>query len=203
MTQIAFPASQTRVASAAPDSPAANSQIEGTIDARAFAALYEETFDAVYRYALLLAGNRDTAEDIAAEVYLRAWRKRGAFRGEGAFLSWLLSITHNYATTSLRKAGREITDEETIQQEAEREADSPAPSLSGGERRRLYGAIRTLTAEQQQVIVLRFFQEWPHARIARHLGKEIPAIRSMQYRALHSLRGCGQPPAKLEDGETS
>jgi RNA polymerase sigma-70 factor (ECF subfamily) len=158
------------------------------MDAAAFGALYEETFDAVYRYALVLSNDRDVAEDIAAEVYLRAWRKRGAFRGDGRFLSWLLSITHNYASTSLRRAGREVADDDAVRRGADQTAEDPAPALSSEQCGQLYAAIRALTPEQQRVIVLRFFEEWPHARIAEHLGRQASAVRSLQYRALQRLR---------------
>ena len=58
-----------------------------------FAQLYEATFDAVYRYAYVLTGRAE----LAADVYVRAWRARDAYRGQGTLLSWLLSITHNCA----------------------------------------------------------------------------------------------------------
>ena len=80
-----------------------------------FSALYEETFDAVYRYATVLAGDPNVAEDIASEVYFRAWRSRGSYRGDGSQLSWLLSITHNTAATLLKRRARERPDTETVE----------------------------------------------------------------------------------------
>ena len=67
------------------------------LDERTFASLYEETFAAVFRYAYVLTGNASLAEDVAADVYLRAWQYRQSFRADGSPLSWLLSITHNCA----------------------------------------------------------------------------------------------------------
>ena len=154
-----------------------------------FAALYDETFDAVYRYARTLTSDAVIAEDVAAEVYLRAWRQRASFRGEGRPLSWLLSITHNFAITTMRKAGRE-----TIDAEVGLKRESPAPSpesaaIATGQREMILAALQHLTPEQQQVVVLRFFADWSHAEIGAQLGRKESAVRALQYRALRRLRG--------------
>ena len=49
-------------------------------DSAAFGQLYEQTVDSVYRYALVLVRDRDRAEDVAADVYLKAWKNRGGLR---------------------------------------------------------------------------------------------------------------------------
>ena len=69
-----------------------------------FAQLYEATFDAVYRYAYVLTGRAE----LAADVYVRAWRARDAYRGQGTLLSWLLSITHNCAMRVTQQRSREV-----------------------------------------------------------------------------------------------
>ena len=68
---------------------ASDSADPGTESVTRFAALYAETFDAVYRYACVLMGDAGQAEDIAADVYLRAWRQRGIVPegGHGALVA--------------------------------------------------------------------------------------------------------------------
>ena len=153
-----------------------------------FASLYEETFDAVYRYALVLSGDPDEAEDISAEVYLRAWCKRHAYRGDGPVLSWLLSIAHNYTVTTRRKASRETVDSDAVLAHAG-DAVVPEPAaLTAIDRSAVLSLLRELTPEQREVIVRRFFCEWTHAEIAKHTRRMEAAVRALQYRALRHLR---------------
>jgi RNA polymerase sigma-70 factor (ECF subfamily) len=56
------------------------------------------------------------------------------------------------------------------------------------ERERVRKAILRLPAEQQQIIQLRFLENWSHEEVAQVLGKSADATRSMQYRAMGSLR---------------
>lgn len=168
--------------------PSAPDAAKPVLDAEGFAAIYADTFDAVYRYAYVLAGNPAQAEDIAGEVFLRAWRKRASYRGDGRILSWLLSITHNCAATTLRRGARELPDNETVEAHA---GASPAPdaeAIASVDGERMQALIETLTAEQQQVIALRFFEDWSHAQIAQALGRNEGAIRALQHRALRRLR---------------
>ncbi len=154
-----------------------------------FAALYDETFDAVYRYARTLTSDPTLAEDVAAEVYLRAWRQRASFRGEGRPLSWLLSITHNYAITTMRKAGRETVDAEAGVKRESPVQGPEAAAIATGQRETILAALQLLTPEQQQVVVLRFFADWSHAEIGAQLNRKESAVRALQYRALRRLRG--------------
>ena len=71
-----------------------------------FARVYDESFDTVYRYALTLVRDEPRAEDVTSEVFLKAWKAREQFRGEGNLVSWLLSITHNSALSMVRAESR-------------------------------------------------------------------------------------------------
>ncbi len=153
-----------------------------------FAALYDETFDAVYRYARTLTSDSVVAEDVAAEVYLRAWRQRASYRGEGRPLSWLLSITHNLAITTMRKAGRETVDPEAGKAGVSQAPDPETAAIAAGQRATILAAMQQLTPEQQQVVVLRFFADWSHAEIAEQIGRKESAVRALQYRGLRRLR---------------
>jgi len=156
-------------------------------DATWFAALYETSIDSVYRYAHVLVRNPDRAEDVAAEVFLKAWRSRHTLRDEATALSWLLSITHNSAMSMVR-ATREVADLNTLAEASDESADPSAEMFAEFEASRVREAIARLTPEQQQVIVLRFFEGLPHDEVARRLGSNSNAVRATQFRALTRLR---------------
>ena len=156
-------------------------------DSAAFGQLYEQTVDSVYRYALVLVRDRDRAEDVAADVYLKAWKNRLSLRDGAAALSWLLSITHNVAISMLR-ASREVADVDLIEEREDLNARTDTALFAEADAASLQSAMRRLTPEQQQVVFLRFFEDLPHDVVAARLNRNPNAIRAIQFRALSRLR---------------
>lgn len=156
-------------------------------DADWFARVYEATVDSVYRYARVLVRTPERAEDVAAEVYMRAWRSRERLRDESAVQPWLLTITHNVAMNMLGRT-REVADLSAV---SEREDESASPEsrlFADANAAAIRAAIVELTTEQQQVVFLRFFVGLPHEEVANRLGKNPNAVRAIQFRALGRLR---------------
>ena len=156
-------------------------------DSAAFGQLYEQTVDSVYRYALVLVRDRDRAEDVAADVYLKAWKNRGGLRDGSAALPWLLSITHNVAISVLRSS-KEVSDVDLIADREDMNARTDTSLLAEADAASLQSAMRLLTPEQQQVVFLRFFEELPHDVVAARLNRNPNAVRAIQFRALSRLR---------------
>lgn len=156
-------------------------------DSAAFGQLYEQTVDSVYRYALVLVRDRDRAEDVAADVYLKAWKNRLSLRDGAAALPWLLSITHNVAISMLR-ASREVADVDLIEEREDLNARTDTALFAEADAASLQSAMRRLTPEQQQVVFLRFFEDLPHDVVAARLNRNPNAIRAIQFRALSRLR---------------
>lgn len=72
-------------------------------DSEAFAALYDRFMGRVYRYVRYLVRDQSDAEDIAQEVFIRAWRALHKYRETGApFAAWLIAIAHNLAVNHLK-----------------------------------------------------------------------------------------------------
>lgn len=150
-----------------------------------FAAVYEQTFESVFRYSSVLTRDQHLAEDVTAEAFLRVWRARDKYRGDGALLSWILTITRNCALTALGARKQEV-DLALID---EPEDDAAAwDSGDGASTEALQNALAELTAEQQQVIFLRFFKEMPHEAVALALDRNPAAVRAIQFRALQRMR---------------
>jgi RNA polymerase sigma-70 factor (ECF subfamily) len=172
----------------APDTP--STPPDGLATTEQFARTYQQTFDAVFRYAGLLSTNPQEAEDLVAETYLRAWTNRRTYRRTGPILAWLLSITHNLAITRIRRATTAIA-AQTRQQQLPDAHTSPSAEQCAAQTRdttTLFRAIRRLPTAQQQVVALRFLGGCSNATIAQTLGKREDAVRALQYRALKQLR---------------
>ncbi len=79
-------------------------------DREAFAQIYEEYFDKIYRYVVLRIGNKTEAEDLAQQVFLNALRSISSFKWRGVpFSAWLFRISHNLVVDYLRKKTKHIT----------------------------------------------------------------------------------------------
>ena len=156
-------------------------------DRESFGRVYQETFPTVFRYACVLTGEASLAEDVAADVYLRAWRARDRFRGEGPVLSWLLAMTHNAAMTAHRRRARAMTANENLARPEATEGPESA-HRSDRDTEGMESALRRLSPDQQAVVLLRFVDGRSHGEVAALLGRQAEAVRALQYRALKNLR---------------
>ena len=131
----------------------------------------------------------DLAEDVAAQTFLSAWQHLPTLRRPARFDAWLFRIAHHQALNELRKR-RPTTPLDDLPELADPDRlSSPTDLLDGKiDRETLWHALLRLPEMQREVLVLRFLEELPHARIAAQLGKSEEAVRALQYRALNRLR---------------
>jgi len=156
-------------------------------DRGALSELYRRHADAVYRYVHLRVGDAIVAEDLTAEVFLRALEGLEEYRYTGVpFIVWLYRIAHARTVDHWRQTGRR---QET--ELSDRMAATGAnPEVIVGtriERADLAAALRRLTNDQQQVIILRFVEEMSLAQVAAVMNKTVGAVKALQHRALVSL----------------
>jgi RNA polymerase sigma-70 factor (ECF subfamily) len=154
----------------------------------AWARIYDEHYVKMFNYCYIRTGNPAVAEDLASDVFLEALRGIHRYRYRGAPISaWLYRIAHNITADFLRGRKRRPTvpleDEFPYSQlQSADGADGSAIRLD------LDVAIRQLTDDQQQVILLRFFQGLSHEEAAAVMQRSPGAVRVLQNRALSSLR---------------
>jgi RNA polymerase sigma-70 factor, ECF subfamily len=158
------------------------------LDPGALAELYDRHFSGIYRYCYRRTRHQADAEDLTEQVFLKMVDSIERYRPRGlAFSSWLYRIAHNLLVDRYRRSGREAMELSAELPDRGAHAD-PATLLQHSEdRRRLFEAIRQLTAEQQQLITMRFIDGLEVEEIARLTGRRSGAIHSMQHRALASL----------------
>jgi len=159
-----------------------------TITKEDLVAIYEENSPGIYRYAVRLLGDANLAEDCVSETFSRFL---GAIqRGGGPkenIRAYLYRVAHNWITDFYRRQPLPELDLEDY--EPVEPGSNPASEVAEAmERERVRKAILRLPPEQQQIIQLRFLENWSHEEVAQVLGKSADATRSMQYRAMGSLR---------------
>lgn len=157
-------------------------------DRGAFAELYDTHVDSVYRYLLYRVREPADAEDLCSEVFTRAFANIHRYRWQGkSFLAWLYTIARN-AVTDRRRRDRPTVE---IDNAFGLAADGPTAhdhAVHAEAVDALRGAVRHLTSEQQDVLVLRFVENRSSREVAKILGKNEGAIRALQFRALGRLR---------------
>ncbi len=157
-------------------------------DQEAFAQLYEEHFDRIYRYAALKIGDKTEAEDMTQQVFLNALQSISSFKWKGTpFSAWLFRIAHNQVVDYLRKKARHTA---VPLNETQAISDSN-PQLTAENTldiEQLLQATKKLTKAQQEVISLRFAGELPIAQVAKVMGKSEGAVKALQHSAIVALR---------------
>jgi RNA polymerase sigma-70 factor (ECF subfamily) len=154
----------------------------------AFVALYQQNQPSVYTYIYYRVGERMTAEDLTAEVFVRLVGKINRFKpGKRPILAWLYTIAGNLVADHYRRKGRATW--LPLSEEVRSNGHSPSQMVqTAQEHNRLAAAMEQLTEEQRQVVLLRFVERRSIAETAAILGKTEGAVKALQHRALAALR---------------
>lgn len=166
-------------------------------DVVAFGELYQLHADQIYKYCAYRVSNPTEAEDLTAQVFLKAWQAIPRYEISGApFLAWLYRIAHGLVVdyhksrcrqTEVADAGLDEQFLESIGDDHS-EGSNPFDKLFRQTRREaVRRALVYLPEDQQQVIYFRFVEERSHAEIAAMLDKKEGTVRGIQYRALETL----------------
>ena len=162
-------------------------------DRAAYSVLYERYFEKIYRYIYFKVGQRSEAEDLTSQTFLKAWDAIGDYEWRNhPFGAWLFRIAHNLIV-DFHRARRPLTtlDDAAPQLELRASRDDVRPERILSElltEERVRQAVDRLTEEQQQVLILRFFEGLSTGEVAELMGKRRGAIRGLQFRALSALR---------------
>jgi RNA polymerase sigma-70 factor (ECF subfamily) len=154
-----------------------------------FSEKYQEYFPRVFAFIYSRVGQTHLAEDLAADVFERAYRNLDSLRSDAAFTTWLFTIARNVIISSGRKRGREtIVDPDVIRDLAPSEASVETQVLREEELKDLSAVVRTFPQREQDIISLKFDAELPNAEIAAIMGISEPNVRVIMFRTLRKLR---------------
>ncbi len=155
-------------------------------DQQAFGKLYDLYVDKVYKYIYYHCRSAEDAEDITAQVFVKAWAAIENYRWEGyPFSTWLFRIAHNQLVDRYRTTHETLPLDTTRTHAVEGNPEEAAERSMTSEEIR--SALQYLTEVQRTVVVLRFLEGYDISEIASILNKEPSAIRAIQHRALTAL----------------
>lgn len=157
-------------------------------DADAFASLYDDYADRVYRFALFRVSDVQTAEDLTSQVFLKAWENLNRFQLRGApFSAWLFRVARNTIIDHYRTRKETLPLEAALSVGETGDDDVDARVERQQEADWLRAALQRLTEDQRQVLSLRFIEGLSTKEIATVMGKQEGAVRALQMRGLQAL----------------
>jgi RNA polymerase sigma-70 factor (ECF subfamily) len=150
------------------------------------------------RYLLFLTGNREMAEDLFQEVWMRVLTRGGQFNGKARFETWLFTIARNLVIDHRRKRTMSSLDElfETgndddrpMTFEVADGEPTPFDRFSSGEdREHISAALLQLDTLYREVLVLRFHEELTLEEIAKVTRSPLSTVKSRLYRGLSAIK---------------
>src|SRR6476646_8229313 len=172
------------------DSDIINKVVKG--DQNAYAILVERYQNYVFTIVLRYVKSREDAEEVAQDVFIKAYRSLAAFKGDSKFSTWLYTVTTTTCITFLRKKKLEVhsLDNERVFEVADSvDSGMSANQIEQKSRVNMVNeAIKMLSPDDAQVITLFYKGEQTLEEIAQIVGKEPNAVKVQLHRARGRLK---------------
>jgi RNA polymerase sigma-70 factor (ECF subfamily) len=167
-------------------------------DATAYEELVRRYYGKIYGLAYNMTGSREDAEDVTQEVFLKAWKALGRFRGQSSFYTWVYRIALNRTINFRKKRNRrhnisfddfnpDIKEAESYKEFSSK--GSVLRKMSLGEfQKKMNNALATLSEKHRAVVVMHDIQGMPHAEIAEKMNCSEGTVRSRLFYARKQLQ---------------
>ncbi|RJQ78064.1 sigma-70 family RNA polymerase sigma factor [Pseudonocardiaceae bacterium YIM PH 21723] len=158
-------------------------------DTAAFGKLYDRYVDVVYRYVLFRVGDRNLAEDITSETFLRALRRITSISYQGRDVgAWFVTIARNLIFDHVKSSRYRL--EVSTPELGDNQNVAPGPEaevLAEATQAEVLRCVAKLNNDQRECIVLRFLQGLSVAETAKVMGRNEGAVKALQHRAVRRL----------------
>jgi RNA polymerase sigma-70 factor, ECF subfamily len=177
----------------------------GQGDSEAFTILYDRYGRAAFSLAYRVMGERQAAEDLVQDTFLKLWRSATSYRPErGSVRTWLLSIVRNRGIDQLRAHASRRRMQDRIEASAPRSQPSEAfaETWRNSQRDRVRDALNTLPPEQLKVLELAYFSGYTHAQVSELLDVKLGTIKGRMRLGLKKMRDYFDHPKLTRRKET-
>jgi RNA polymerase sigma-70 factor (ECF subfamily) len=169
----------------------------GQGDAEAFTTLYDRHGRAAFSLAYRVMGERQAAEDLVQDAFLKLWRSATSFRPErGSVRTWILSIVHNRGIDQLRSQASRRRTQDKIEASAPRSQPSEAfaEAWRNSQRDQVREAMNTLPPEQLKILELAYFSGYTHVQISGLLDVPLGTMKGRMRLGLKKMRDYFEHP---------
>jgi len=157
-----------------------------------YAQLVQKYQQYVFTLVLRFTDNREDAEELSQDIFVKAYRSLADFRGDAKFSTWLYTIVRTSCITFLRKKKLDTTsidNERTLTQLENRESGFNANTIAQKSKHAMVNtAIRLLSPDDAQLITLFYKGEQTLEEIGRIMGLEPNTVKVKLHRARHRLK---------------
>lgn len=168
-------------------------------DQHAYGALVNRYKDYVFTLALRFCKNREDAEEVAQDIFVKVYRSLADFKGTSKFSTWLYTITYNTSITFLRRKKmdvRSLDDGHTFIQLENQESAFSANLMEQKSRiQHVNQAIGLLSADDAQILNLFYKMEQSLEEIGKIMGMEPNTVKVRLHRARQRLKDKLTPQA--------
>lgn len=166
------------------------------MNANRFEELAATTRNKIHRFAYQLAGNREDADDLTQEAFVRAYRAFDSFNGERSFENWVLRIVQNLFLDLVRSRKRRIRamsydalDDQSAWYDVPDKAMTPDQVVVSRVHDPLVAkAVERLEPIHREILFCAHIEDLSYAEIAEKLGLGIPTVRTRVHRAHKAMR---------------
>jgi RNA polymerase sigma-70 factor, ECF subfamily len=160
----------------------------------AFRQLMDGFRDRIFLFCLRVAPGRSEAEDLAQEVFIRAWKGLARFRGDSSLSTWMYHIAWNVCATYIERKGHAVdlvpfTEEDSEGRETSLELSTDDPGFKQFESRQfletLFGSLPTA---QRMALTLFYLQEQSYEEIAAVTGWPLGTVKATLHRAKERIK---------------
>jgi RNA polymerase sigma-70 factor, ECF subfamily len=171
--------------------------VESSNELEDFEAVVRLHWPKVFRFALASLRDHDTAQTLAQDCFLKAYRARGSFRGEASVSTWLMQIAVNLVRDNGRdrrvqfwkRANRTAIDLDAASRWIPDAGTSPEMSAAAREQvKAVWDATAWLSERQRTVFLLRFVEDMELLEIAEATGLKEGTVKIHLFRALQAVR---------------
>ncbi len=154
---------------------------------QAYARLYSEYFPKISRFVAYRVSHKETAEDLVAEIFIKAWETLQGSNEISSFNAWIFTIARNKVIDHYRTK-KEFTDLFELENLIEYEDGIVEAIDLDIASKKFLQAAEYLAPDQQQVVRLKFLEDLNNEEIAAIMDKTPGTIRVIQHRALTALK---------------
>lgn len=157
----------------------------------AFAVLYDRHGRSAYSLAYRMMGERQAAEDLVQDVFLRLWRSTASYRADrGSVRTWILTIVHNRGVDQLRSLSTRRRTQDKVEASAETSQPSEAftETWRNSQKDAVREALKTLPPEQLKVLEMAYFSGYTHIEISEMMELPLGTVKGRMRLGLKKIK---------------